>query len=150
MNFSFVVFFPFSKRVAHSAHDVGISGSLSAFSMNRKSSIHRREASVHLKKNGDRFEGYPFIYPTFNHLISVLAHCRPARLLHRTWNLAEASQKNEFCAISKRQVGKSILVCTGRHLYGKIHFRTGVNFFFFRKIKITLKLKCFLLGLILL
>ena len=132
MNFSFVAFFfPFRRGSLIQHMTLVFPVSVSAFSMNRKSSIHRREASVHLKKNGDRFEGHPFIYPTFNHLISVLAHCRPARLLHRTWNLAEASQKNEFCAISKRQVGKSILVCTGRHLYGKIHFRTGVNFFFF-------------------
>ena len=137
MNFSFVVcFFPFrrgsilqhmtlvfpvSSGIIERSSMVSSSAS-SSIMMNRKSGKHRREALVQLRKNGDRPQGCPFVYPAFNHLIIVLARCRPARLLHRTWGLAETSQKNEFCPISKRQVGKSILVCTGRHLYGKITF----------------------------
>ena len=77
-------------------------------------------------QHGGRLERTSFIDRVNSHFIIILACCCIARILHRTRQATQASQKYRSSSISKRQDGKHFLVRAGENVavYTGLHHVT--------------------------
>ena len=67
-------------------------------------------------QHGGRFERTSLIDRVNSHFIIIMACCCTTRILHRSRQATEASQKHKSSSISKRQDGKHFLVRAGENV----------------------------------